>query len=148
MREDLKRLWGNLVEGLALKTAERRWVAFQRIGAAGDILPVASGGAGGQRLGDPSSGGLWAIRRALGAGGSVTANSDSLTIVVRGTGGHASAPQGTVDAGVVASQLGYGIASYASAELTSCSALAPSTPPPPPSAASQRSSIGRVGWRR
>ena len=39
------------------------------------------------------------------AGGSVTANSDSLTIVVRGTGGHASAPQGTVDAVVVASQL-------------------------------------------
>ena len=76
VREDLKRLWGNLVERLALKTAERRWVAFQRIGAAGDILPVASGGAGGQRLGDPSSGGLWAIRRALGAGGFVRYEGD------------------------------------------------------------------------
>ena len=39
------------------------------------------------------------------AGGAVTANSDSLTLVVRGTGGHASAPQGTVDAVAVAAQL-------------------------------------------
>ena len=39
------------------------------------------------------------------APGSVTANSDSLQLLVRGTGGHASAPQGTVDAVVVASQL-------------------------------------------
>jgi amidohydrolase len=37
--------------------------------------------------------------------GSVTANSDDLQLIVRGTGGHASAPQGTVDALVVASQL-------------------------------------------
>ena len=39
------------------------------------------------------------------AAGPVTANSDSLDLVVRGTGGHASAPQGTVDAVVVAAQL-------------------------------------------
>eukprot|EP00927_Polykrikos_kofoidii_P055633 TRINITY_DN49848_c0_g1_i1.p1 TRINITY_DN49848_c0_g1~~TRINITY_DN49848_c0_g1_i1.p1 ORF type:complete len:531 (-),score=61.90 TRINITY_DN49848_c0_g1_i1:90-1682(-) len=39
------------------------------------------------------------------APGSVTANSDSLEIVVSGTGGHASAPQGTVDPVVVAAQL-------------------------------------------
>jgi len=39
------------------------------------------------------------------APGSITANSDSLEITVQGTGGHASAPQGTVDAVVVAAQL-------------------------------------------
>jgi hypothetical protein len=76
VREDLRRLWGDLVEDLALKTAERRWAAFQRIGSSGDIAPVASGGAGGDRLGDPSSGGLWAIRRALGAGGFVRYEGD------------------------------------------------------------------------
>ncbi len=76
VRADLRRLWGELVEDLALKTAERRWVAFQRVGASGDIVPVASGGAGGARLGEPSSGGLWAIRRALGAGGFVRYEGD------------------------------------------------------------------------
>ena len=39
------------------------------------------------------------------APGSVTANSDSLVLTVHGTGGHASAPQGTVDAVVVAAAL-------------------------------------------
>eukprot|EP00747_Dinoflagellata_sp_TGD_P223723 gnl/TRDRNA2_/TRDRNA2_95433_c1_seq1.p1 gnl/TRDRNA2_/TRDRNA2_95433_c1~~gnl/TRDRNA2_/TRDRNA2_95433_c1_seq1.p1 ORF type:complete len:329 (+),score=43.47 gnl/TRDRNA2_/TRDRNA2_95433_c1_seq1:24-989(+) len=39
------------------------------------------------------------------AGGSVTANSDSLELLVQGKGGHASSPQGTVDAVVVAAQL-------------------------------------------
>lgn len=39
------------------------------------------------------------------AAGPCTANSDSLELVVKGTGGHASAPQGTVDAVVVAAQL-------------------------------------------
>ena len=39
------------------------------------------------------------------ARGPVTANSDDLQFIVRGTGGHASAPQGTVDAVVVAAQL-------------------------------------------
>ena len=39
------------------------------------------------------------------APGSVTANSDTVVITVRGTGGHGSAPQGTVDAVVVAAQL-------------------------------------------
>lgn len=76
VRDDLRRLWGDLVEDLALKTAERRWVAFQRMGASGDIVPVASGGAGVERLGEPSSGGLWAIRRALGAGGFVRYEGD------------------------------------------------------------------------
>ena len=38
------------------------------------------------------------------APGSVTANSDSLDIMVTGTGGHASAPHGTVDPVVVATQ--------------------------------------------
>merc|ERR1711904_667947 len=38
------------------------------------------------------------------APGSVTANSDSLEITVSGAGGHASAPQGTVDPIVVAAQ--------------------------------------------
>ena len=38
------------------------------------------------------------------APGSVTANSDSLDIMVTGTGGHASAPHGTVDPVVVAAQ--------------------------------------------
>lgn len=39
------------------------------------------------------------------APGSVTANSDSLELLIQGKGGHASSPQGTVDAVVVASQL-------------------------------------------
>ena len=39
------------------------------------------------------------------ASGPVTANSDSVELRVYGTGGHASAPQGTVDAVVVAAQL-------------------------------------------
>lgn len=39
------------------------------------------------------------------APGSVSANSDSLELVVEGKGGHGSAPQGTVDAVVVAAQL-------------------------------------------
>lgn len=39
------------------------------------------------------------------AGGAVTANSDSLALTVCGTGGHASAPQGTVDPIVVSAQL-------------------------------------------
>ena len=38
------------------------------------------------------------------APGSVTANSDSLDILITGTGGHASAPHGTVDPVVVAAQ--------------------------------------------
>ena len=38
------------------------------------------------------------------APGSITANSDSLEIVVTGTGGHASAPHGTIDPIVVAAQ--------------------------------------------
>ena len=37
--------------------------------------------------------------------GAITANSDSVSLTVRGTGGHASAPQGTVDAIAVAAQL-------------------------------------------
>ncbi len=69
VRTDLRRLWAELVEELALKTAERRWVAFQRVGSSGDLIPVAGGGAGGGRLGEPSNGGLWAIRRVLAGGG-------------------------------------------------------------------------------
>jgi len=37
--------------------------------------------------------------------GAITSNSDSVSLTVRGTGGHASAPQGTVDAIAVAAQL-------------------------------------------
>ncbi len=76
VRRDLRRLWAELVDELALKTAERRWVAFQRVGSIGDLVPVASGGAGGGRLGEPSSGGLWAIRRVLAGGGFLRYESD------------------------------------------------------------------------
>lgn len=51
---------------------------------------------------------LWNYSRAgtLGcAPGSITANSDSLQLLVHGKGGHASSPQGTVDAVLVAAQL-------------------------------------------
>ncbi|MDG1049088.1 MAG: hypothetical protein P8M11_01865 [Planctomycetota bacterium] len=75
-RDDLRRLWVDLVEDLSLKTAERRWVAFQRFGLGGDLVPVASGGAGGRRLKEPTSRGVWAIRRVLGAGGFVRYEGD------------------------------------------------------------------------
>ncbi len=76
VRRDLHQLWAELVDELALKTAERRWVGFQRVGSTGDLVPVASGGAGGGLLGEPSSGGLWAIRRVLAGGGFLRYESD------------------------------------------------------------------------
>ena len=68
-RQDLRTLWRERVDLLGLKTAERRWVAFQRLGVGRGLGPVASGGDGGGRLGAPDGGGVWAIRRVLGAGG-------------------------------------------------------------------------------
>eukprot|EP00928_Gymnodinium_smaydae_P027929 TRINITY_DN21440_c0_g1_i1.p1 TRINITY_DN21440_c0_g1~~TRINITY_DN21440_c0_g1_i1.p1 ORF type:complete len:566 (+),score=70.16 TRINITY_DN21440_c0_g1_i1:100-1698(+) len=56
-------------------------------------------------------------------GGSVTANSDSLVISITGTGGHASAPQGTVDPVVVAAQFimaAQGIVSRNTSPTESC----------------------------
>ncbi|MEM9383111.1 MAG: hypothetical protein AAGB93_24390, partial [Planctomycetota bacterium] len=70
-RNELAAAWADAVRGLGLKTAERRWVAFQATAEEGGALVAAAQGGGGLELGPPSEAGAWAVRRAQRTGGHV-----------------------------------------------------------------------------
>lgn len=82
--QDVRSAWGRAVATLQLKTAERRWIAFQvggdlasaftSQGATVPVLPlhpVADGGEAAERLGPPCQDGTWAIHRSLRTGGPI-----------------------------------------------------------------------------
>lgn len=74
--EDLAEAWARAVEGLQLKTAERRWIGFHvaldpRTEQEGTLTGVALGGGASDRLAEPDLEGAWAVRRSLRLGGPI-----------------------------------------------------------------------------
>ncbi|MEM9803222.1 MAG: hypothetical protein AAGA20_23085, partial [Planctomycetota bacterium] len=74
--EELEAVWAEAVAELSIKTAERRWVAFQRVHPAQGLTPVAAGGDGAERVGPLTPDGAWAVRRVLRTGGFVRYETD------------------------------------------------------------------------
>ncbi|MEM1450583.1 MAG: hypothetical protein AAGI22_15805 [Planctomycetota bacterium] len=68
--DELAAAWSDAMRRVGLKTAERRWVAFQAADEAGALVAAAEGG-GGVELGRPTEAGAWAVRRAQRTGGHV-----------------------------------------------------------------------------
>jgi len=77
-RAELVATWTEVVRQVGLKTAERRWIAFDTSRGSEAISPVAAGGDGSVVLGDPTEEGAWAVRRALRTGGVVRYGEEDL----------------------------------------------------------------------